>query len=42
MQSIDDIIPVKDATIITKDQEETIEQAGIRIEAIPVWKWLAE
>lgn len=30
------------ALIITKDREETIEQEGILIEAIPVWKWLAE
>lgn len=30
------------ALIITKDQEETIEQEGIRIEVIPVWRWLVE
>ncbi|MDP3912493.1 MAG: ATP-binding protein [Bacteroidota bacterium] len=26
--------------IITKDEEETISEQGIRIEVIPVWKWL--
>ena len=30
------------ALIITKDQEETIEQDGISIKVIPVWKWLIE
>lgn len=28
------------ALIITKDQEEMIEQEGIQIEVIPVWRWL--
>lgn len=33
---------INTALIITKDQEETIEQDGIRIKVIPVWKWLNE
>ena len=30
------------ALIITKDQEEVIEQEGINIKVIPVWKWLTD
>lgn len=33
---------INQAMIITKDYEETIEEDGLRIEAIPVWKWLAD
>lgn len=28
------------ALIISKDQEETIEQEGVTIKVVPVWKWL--
>lgn len=30
------------ALIISKDQEETIEQEGLMIKVVPVWKWLNE
>jgi hypothetical protein len=33
---------ISTALIISKDQEETIEQDGISIKVIPVWKWLAD
>lgn len=33
---------INQAMIITKDYEETIEEDGLRIEAVPVWKWLAD
>ncbi len=32
--------PLKTAIIVTYDEEETIEEEGIRIEVVPVWKWL--
>lgn len=32
--------PLKSANIITYDDEETIETDGLRIEVIPLWKWL--
>jgi predicted AAA+ superfamily ATPase len=31
---------LKKAVIVTYDEEETIEQNGLTIEVIPVWKWL--
>ncbi len=33
-------IKVDQMVIITKDEEETINEAGFNIEVIPVWKWL--
>ncbi len=32
--------PLKKAVIVTYDEEETIERDGLRIEVVPVWKWL--
>jgi predicted AAA+ superfamily ATPase len=32
--------PLKRAIIITYDEEETVDQDGLRIEVIPIWKWL--
>lgn len=34
------IHPLKQALIITYDEEETIEEGGLTIETVPVWKWL--
>ncbi len=34
--------PLKTAIIVTYDEEETIEEEGIRIEVVPVWKWLMD
>lgn len=31
---------LKDATIITYDQEGIINEEGITIQIIPAWKWL--
>lgn len=33
---------IKKMLIITKDESETIEVNGYRIEVVPVWKWLLE
>ncbi len=33
-------LDVKLMLIITKDEEETISEAGLTIEVVPVWKWL--
>lgn len=32
--------PLKKALIITYDEEETIEEEGVNIEVVPIWKWL--
>lgn len=34
------IHPLKQALIITYDEEETIEEGGLTIEVVPIWKWL--
>lgn len=31
---------VKTALIVTRDSEQEIEEEGLRIEVVPVWKWL--
>lgn len=40
--SLSHFMNISTALIISKDQEETIEQDGIIIKVIPVWKWLAD
>ncbi len=40
--SLSRFMNISTALIISKDQEETIEQDGIIIKVIPVWKWLAD
>ena len=40
--SLSRFMNISTALIISKDQEETIEQDGVNIKMIPVWKWLAE
>lgn len=36
------VYPIRKAIIITYDEEEIIEEDGITIEVIPIWKWLTE
>ena len=36
------IAPLKKACIITYDEEETLEVNGVKIDVLPVWKWLLE
>ena len=38
--SLNKVSPLNKAFIITYDEEETIESAGLTIEVLPVWKWL--
>lgn len=38
--ALNKICPLKEAFIITYDEEETIETNNLRIEVKPVWKWL--
>ena len=33
---------IRKAIIITYDEEEIIEEDGVTIEVIPIWKWLTE
>jgi predicted AAA+ superfamily ATPase len=35
-------LDIKNATIITYDEEEIIEIDGARIHALPVWRWLLD
>lgn len=34
------VYPLKKAVIVTYDEEEIIDENGLRIEVIPIWKWL--
>ena len=36
------VYPIRKTIIITYDEEEIIEEDGITIEVIPIWKWLTE
>lgn len=38
--SLSRFMEIKTALIISKDQEETIEQDGLKIKVVPIWKWL--
>ena len=38
--ALNKIYPLKRAFVITYDEEETIETEELKIEAVPVWKWL--
>ena len=38
--SLNKIHPLKKAIVITFDEEETIEESGLVIDVVPVWKWL--
>lgn len=32
--------PLKKAVVVTRDEETTINEGGLSIEIVPVWKWL--
>lgn len=34
------VYPLKTCKIITYDEEETIEEGGLTIDVVPIWKWL--
>ena len=38
--SLNKAFPLKSAIIVTRDYEEKIEEGGLTIEVIPIWKWL--
>lgn len=40
--TLNKVYPIRKAIIITYDEEEIIEEDGITIEVIPIWKWLTE
>ena len=39
--ALNNYIPLNRALVITKNTEEIVEYDGLRIEILPVWKWLA-
>lgn len=40
--ALNKVYPIRKAIIITYDEEEIIEEDGVTIEVIPIWKWLTE
>lgn len=42
LRKMTEVFPLKKAFIITRDEELTISDKGLNIEAIPVWKWLLQ
>lgn len=40
--ALNKVYPIRKTIIITYDEEEIIEEDGITIEVIPIWKWLTE
>lgn len=38
--ALNKIYPLKRATVVTFDEEETINIDNLRIEVVPIWKWL--
>lgn len=38
--SLSRFMHINSALIITKDEEEILEQGGVKIEVVPIWKWL--
>ena len=38
--ALNKVYPIRKAIIITYDEEEIIEEDGVTIEVIPIWKWL--
>jgi Predicted ATPase (AAA+ superfamily) len=41
LMAIAEFLSVKTLIIVTKDEEQIIEENGRRIEVIPLWKWLS-
>lgn len=40
--ALNKLYPLQKAMIITYDEEETIQESGLTIEVLPIWKWLTE
>ena len=40
--SLNKVFPLKKAIIVTRDHEEQIEELGLTIEVVPIWKWLLD
>lgn len=40
--ALDKLKPLKKACIITFDEEDTLEVNGLKIDVVPIWKWLLE
>ena len=40
--ALNKVYPIRKSIIITYDEEEIIEEDGVTIEVIPIWKWLIE
>lgn len=40
--ALNKVYPIRKSIIITYDEEEIIEEDGVTIEVIPIWKWLTE
>lgn len=38
--ALNKVYPLKKAMIITYDEEDSIEESGLTIEVVPVWKWI--
>ncbi len=38
--ALNKIEPLKKACIITYDEEDTLEVNGLKIDVVPIWKWL--
>lgn len=38
--ALNKVYPLQKAMIITYDEEETIQEGGLTIEVLPIWKWL--
>lgn len=42
LRKIAHVFPLKQALIITRDEEQTLYEDGLEIEVIPIWKWLLQ
>ena len=40
LASLNKFIPLNRALVITKNTEEIVEYQGLKIEIIPIWKWI--
>lgn len=40
LASLNKFIPLNQALVITKNTEEIVEYQGLKIEIIPIWKWI--
>lgn len=40
LEKLSSVFPLKKAVIVTSQQEETLQNGGLIIEVVPVWKWL--